>query len=413
MHSTMNLWRPATLGLMGLLIVLLCIKLLPASNSYLEKVSETADQAAAREAKALADPNLALATFAGGCFWCMETAYEHVPGVKAVISGFSGGAEKNPTYEQVGEGLTGHAESVQVHYDPTMISYASLVEIFWRQINPTDAGGQYADRGKQYRTAIFYHNTEQKGIVDASELQLIKSGRFNKPIVTEITAYNAFYAAEEYHQNFYLKDPFRYKSYRKGSGRVDYLAKTWKDEKEIKMIPVNADNDGVENKMGEEKKDNMNNKVKVTSRFTKPSANELKKKLSPVQYRVTQESGTERPFENEFWDNHKDGLYVDIVSGEALFSSADKFNSGTGWPSFTKPVDKNSLKSLGDNSLGMDRMEVRSKLGDSHLGHVFDDGPKPMGLRYCINSASLRFIPKEKLEAEGYGNWKMLFEKKP
>ncbi|MDB5047031.1 MAG: methionine-R-sulfoxide reductase [Fibrobacteres bacterium] len=341
------------------------------------------------------------ATFAGGCFWCMEPPFEKVQGVSAVLSGYSGGDEVNPTYEQVGSGRTGHAESVEVLYDPAKVSYATLLEVYWRSMNPTDAGGQFADRGKQYRPAIFTRNAEQKRLAEESKAKLAASGKFSKPIVVEITPFKAFYPAEEYHQDYYKKDPGHYHAYRQGSGRQGFLEKTWgKDYPEYPVIPVTKDNDGVEEatSMGSNHK------------YVKPADAELKQKLTPEQYSVTQKSGTERPFANAYWDNHKDGIYVDVVTGEPLFSSKDKFNSGTGWPSFTRPIDQNSLKKESDNSLGMQRDEVRSQIGNSHLGHVFDDGPAPTGLRYCINSASLRFIPKEKLAEEGYGEFEKSFQ---
>lgn len=311
-----------------------------------------------------------LATFAGGCFWCMVTPFNELPGIKRVISGYTGGHKENPTYEEVCSETTGHAEAVQIEFDPAVFPYEKLVELFWRQIDPTDPGGQFADRGSSYRTAIFYHNEEQRRIAEESKRRLAESGIFDKPIVTEIVPASTFYPAEEYHQDFYRKNPFRYQTYRKGSGRDAFLERHWR----IKKDPE-----------------------------------ELKKRLTPLQYEVTQHNATEPPFRNEYWDHEEEGIYVDVVSGEPLFSSLDKFDAGCGWPSFTKPLIPANVKEKLDLSHGMVRTEVRSVLGDSHLGHVFDDGPEPTGLRYCINSAALRFIPKDRLEEEGYGAFKGLF----
>ena len=324
------------------------------------------------------DGHYETATFAGGCFWCMDAPFEKLAGVVNVISGYAGGHVKNPSYEEVSTGTTGAVEAVQVVFDPRIISYAEILEVYWKQFDPTDPGGSFYDRGSQYQSAIFYNSEAQKKIAERSKQQLADSGLFKKPIVTKIEKFTTFYPAEEYHQHFYKKNPQRYYSYREASGRDKFIMGVWGDN-------------GID-------------------RYKKPPDSVLKKELTPLQYDVTQENATERPFDNKYWNNNKQGIYVDIVTGEPLFSSTDKYDSGCGWPSFTKPIDPRFLVKKADHSLGMNRVEVRSTFGNSHLGHVFDDGPAPTDLRYCINSASLRFIPKEDMAKEGYGEYLYLFK---
>jgi peptide methionine sulfoxide reductase msrA/msrB len=383
------------------------------------------------------EENYASAVFAGGCFWCTEADYEKLTGVIEAVSGYTGGTVVDPSYQEVISGRTGHYEAVEVYYDPEVISYQALLDAFWRMHDPTDAGGSFVDRGQQYQSAIFYTEDSQAELAQGAKQALEQSGKFNEPIATSILPLEDFYVAEDYHQDYYLKSPVRYEFYRLGSGRNQFIAQVWEGDDTIYQLPELTDNNIIE-------EDTMSDSTTSSSAtsdspisdsatldssvtvlpadakgevlgfapeaFTQPSNMELRSMLTDMQYHVTQQDGTEPPYNNAYWNNYKDGIYVDIVSGEPLFSSTDQYDSGTGWPSFTRPLEANNIVEHDDWKLFYRRIEVRSKYADSHLGHVFNDGPDPTGLRYCMNSAAMRFIPKADLAAEGYSEYLSLFE---
>jgi len=337
--------------------------------------------------------NMAVAYFAGGCFWCVESDYEKLSGVLSAVSGYMGGSEQNPSYNQVSGGNTLHRESVKVVYDPTRITYQELVFHLIRHTDPTDAGGSFFDRGFQYTSAVFYQSEEEKSIAESVVQKLEQEKVFDAEVVTNIEKAGVFWVAEEYHQDYYKKNPLPYQYYRRGSGRDAFTDSVWNGRK-------------YEDFFTSYQKETMSS----WKQFRKPDDETLPSALTSLQYDITQKEGTETPFQNEYWDNHEEGIYVDIVSGEPLFSSTDKFDSGTGWPSFLKPIDMSFVTEHKDFKLIIPRTEVRSKIADSHLGHIILDGPiENDKIRYCMNSASLRFVPKEDMEAQGYVDFLRLF----
>ncbi|MBL4644753.1 MAG: peptide-methionine (R)-S-oxide reductase MsrB [Candidatus Pacebacteria bacterium] len=351
----------------------------------------------------------AIAYVAGGCFWCTESDFQKLQGVSNAVSGYMGGSSDGPSYNEVVQGNTGHREMVKIEYDPNQISYRRLVLELLRETDPTDSGGSFYDRGYQYTSAIYYQTEEEKKIAEEviSEVEALKI--FDKPIATSIELASTFWIAEKYHQDFSKDNSLRYSYYRKGSGRDAYIESIWGSGEYDYLFSEEPTKEVIQAAPAEENV--LVKSVSPWEEYQKPSDAELLRTLTPLQYQITQKNGTERPFQNEYWDNHEEGIYVDVVSGEPLFSSTEKFDSGTGWPSFLRPIDLDFVTEHDDYKLIIRRTEIRSTYADSHLGHIILDGPESNNfIRYCMNSASLRFVPKDDLEKEGLGEYLSFFE---
>src|SRR6056297_149085 len=307
---------------------------------------------------------------AGGCFWGVEAYFDKILGVEFTEVGYANGETEETSYQNIDS--TGHTETVRLVYDPDVVELDDILDYYFRIIDPTILNRQGNDIGTQYRTGIFYEDDEDQKIIE-NYIEKISSN-YDSEIVTEVEPLKNFVIGEEYHQDYLDKNPNGY-------------------------CHINLS-------------DIPNRKPEINPNdYKKPSDDEIKEMLSDEQYEITQDKGTEPPFKNEYNDNKEKGIYVDIVTGQPLFSSKDKYNSGSGWPSFTKPIDKGLLRHIEDSSLGMKRVEVLSISGNTHLGHVFDDGPeKEGGLRYCMNSGSLKFIPLNEMDEEGYGELKVYVE---
>jgi len=352
----------------------------------------------AKESPAVADlpPNIKTMVVGGGCFWCVEADLEKVPGVISAVSGYAGGTTENPTYQTYAEG--GHREVVRVTYNANQVSFEEILIATMKTTDPTDDHGTFGDRGDEYAPAFYYADEYQKTIIDSLIADVNAHGPYDKPLAIDVEPETTFWPAEDYHQDYY-KGTFsqlKYQYYRNASGRDDFIKKFWGTNDHSPKLPWRQ----------EQTINTPNNQNYMWSDYQKPSPDILREKLDEMTFKVTQAEGTEPAQSSPLDKIYEPGIYVDVLSGEPLYSSKDKFDSGTGWPSFTKPITSAAVTEHEDKKLFSTRTEIRSAIADNHLGHVFTDGPKDStGLRYCMNGVALRFIPKDQMESEGYGDF--------
>lgn len=325
---------------------------------------------------------LQTAVFAGGCFWGIEAVFERMKGVTQAVSGYTGGTLRNPTYEEVTTGQTEHAEAVEVTYDPSVVSYGTLLKVFFSvAMDPTQLNYQGPDHGTQYRSALFVKTPAQRATAEAY-LKILSDARIWKdPIVTEITDLTTFWPAEEYHQDFIVKNPTQPYIVRFDLPKIRDLETRWPE--------LVSQSKGARTWLGLTVYTPEEEVVVPVQK----SDEEWRKQLKGLAYDVLRHEATERAFTGPLNDEHRKGTYVSAATGQPLFRSEDKFDSGTGWPSFTRPISPDAVIHRLEGDRGYLYAEVEDSSSGSHLGHVFDDGPEPTGLRYCINSVALIFVP--------------------
>lgn len=324
---------------------------------------------------------------AGGCFWCVEADLEKLPGVISVVSGYADGSTDAPTYDTYAR--DGHREVVEVTYDASQVTFREILIYALKHMDPTDGTGSFHDRGEYYSPAFYYANEDEKKVIEQLISSVDEQGPYERPLAIDVLARPVFWPAEDYHQDYYkgTLSSLKYGYYRSASGRDSFIEQSWGSDVGP-TLPWEQKSGGPWNS------------------YRKPDIETLRTTLEPLAYEVTQEEGTERAGSSRYDKFWEEGIYVDILSGEPLFSSNDKYDSGTGWPSFVRPIQASAVTERIDKKLFSTRTEVRSSIADNHLGHVFADGPVDQGgLRYCMNGVALHFIPKAEMEENGYSDY--------
>lgn len=363
-------------------------------EAMVEQITSAVSRTGLPDESTPSEPAITTALVAGGCFWCVEADLEKTLGVIAAVSGYAGGTTENPTYNNYGDG--GHREVVEVTYDSSQVSYEDLLIVTMKTTDPTDDDGTFGDRGDKYSTAFYYETPAQKQTIDSLIKEVNEQGPYDAQLAIDVEPRPTFWEAEEYHQDYYkgTLTRLKYQFYRDGSGRADFIKKYWGEDTSPTLPWRNNTT-----------MNNISNSY-PWSDYVKPDLATLEATMDPTAFKVTQKDGTERAGTSPLDKIYEPGIYVDVLSGEPLFSSRDKFDSGTGWPSFVAPIKPDAVTAHEDRKLFSVRTETRSAIADNHLGHVFNDGPADRGgLRYCMNGAALRFVPEAEMEAQGYGDF--------